>query len=196
MRGEAVSRSTSGASAATRCSRSCTRRESRRRSAICSIASRICAGCERLGQVVGGAAPDRLDGGVDGRERRDHDDLETGIGDQQPRQQIEPAVVAEPQVEKRGVEALRLDCGQRLDSGARAAHAAAEPFEAHGDGVPDVALVVDDQDVERELSRLRFAARHSRKLARTSEPRHDPDRRPRSVVARSARQSDSRQRPR
>ena len=69
-------------------------------------------GRERLGQVVRRPALHRLHGRVDRGVGGDDDDLQPGLCGQQPGDQVEPRLGAEPQVDERQVERLPRRLGQ------------------------------------------------------------------------------------
>ena len=76
-------------------------------------------GRERLGQVVPGAAADRLDGGLDRRVGRDHDDDEVGVLGEQLGDQVEAALLTEAQIQEHEIEGRARHRIQRRRRGAR-----------------------------------------------------------------------------
>jgi hypothetical protein len=103
---------------------------------------------ERLGQVVPGTAAHGLDGRLQGGVGGDDDDRDVGVLGQQLRDQIQAALVAEAQVEEDDV--VR-HVGHGLQRGlgrGRLTDLAPHALDADAQGLPDVLLVVDDEDVE------------------------------------------------
>ena len=108
----------------------------------------LCWG-ERFGQVVPSPTAHGLDRGFDRRVGGDHHDGQIWILGQQPWDEVEAALRAELQIQEGHVEARPphdLDGGLRRRS---FAHFSAQGFDTHAQGVPDVLLVVYDEDVER-----------------------------------------------
>jgi hypothetical protein len=68
---------------------------------------------EGLRQVVGGAPPERLDGGADARVGGHDDDGERRILGQKSWQEVEPALRAEAQVDERQVAGALREGGDR-----------------------------------------------------------------------------------
>jgi hypothetical protein len=103
-------------------------------------------GIDRLGDEVVGPALHGVDGGLDGGERRHHDDRHLGAQVLDGAEQIEPGLAAEAQVEEREVGRLLLD---RREGGAPRGDPAGgvtgglEQARQRG---ADGRLVIDDQD--------------------------------------------------
>ena len=103
-----------------------------------------------LGHRARAQAAHRLHGGVDRRVRGDHDDVEARALGEQPRQEVEAALLAEAQIAEREVEGLEPECLDRRRTVRRLRHAAPEALQADRERGPDVFLVVDDEDAEGE----------------------------------------------
>ncbi len=109
-------------------------------------------GRERLGQVVEGAAPHRLDGGLDGSVRGDDDDVQPGCQPQQFRQQVEPLLARQPQVEEGDVEqavAEQLQCLRGID---RLGGVVAHRLKRQPQRPAHAGVIVDDQEVHGSLA--------------------------------------------
>ncbi len=105
-------------------------------------------GREGLRQVIARAAADGFDRGVERRIGGDDDDVEGGGDREEARNQVEPALLVETQIEKREVEMLSLERRDRRFGRADGDDLAPDSFEAHRERGADVLLVVDDERVQ------------------------------------------------
>jgi hypothetical protein len=121
---------------------------------------------ERLLQVVLRPAPQREHRGLDGRVGGDHHDRELGVRGEQLRNQVDSALLREPQVEERHVEARTLERGQRGDARGHGLDLAARLLEAERERRPDVLLVVDDEHADLRGARLGHGALRMRRASR------------------------------
>ena len=102
-------------------------------------------GRERLGQVVPGAGPERLDAAGDaGVSRHDHDDRVL-VGLQRGLQDLEPGDLGHVQVDEDDIELAAPDRLQRLLAPADQRHIVAIHLQHAGAALPQRALVVDDE---------------------------------------------------
>ena len=108
-------------------------------------------GGERLGNVVVGAVAHRFDRIGNRRERCHHDDRQPGIEPLQFRQQAEavhPGHSHVAQYQVRGRFGKQLE---RLLGAVRFGHLITGGVEGRGNHAPDIAIVIDDQDVSQSL---------------------------------------------
>ena len=129
-------------------------------------------GRERLGEVVLGAAPDRLDRGLEGCVGGDEDQLQARPLLEEPRDQVEPTLLAEAQVEEREVGGNSPELVERALAAAGLGDGAAECLEKRTQRGADVFLVIDDQDPHGHdgffWSRGHHGAPHSTTETRTT----------------------------
>ena len=104
-------------------------------------------GGERLGQVVERPPAHGLDGRVDRGVRRDDDDRESGLLQHHGFQQVEPRLIAEPEVDQDEIERPTLDPLQGVAARGRLLDPVAHRLQGQPEGAPDVRLVVHDQDL-------------------------------------------------
>ena len=118
-----------------------------------SSTTRSWLGRERLGQVIEGAAPHRLDRGFDRGVGRDHDDRQSGSQLQQGRQHIEPLLLAQPQIEKGHVELAMAEQLLGLRAVARLGDLVVHGLQAEPQRLAQVLVVVDEQNVHGNAGR-------------------------------------------
>ena len=105
-------------------------------------------GGERFGDVIGGPSPDGLDGRVDGGVGGDDDDLEPRRGGQKGRDEVEAVVRAQTEIHEGELEGPVRGLRQGVLEVADSRDFMSFRLESDGQGLPDVDLVVDDEDME------------------------------------------------
>src|SRR5262249_28265565 len=105
---------------------------------------------------VAGAALDRFDRALERRESGDDDDRDAGLPVKDLRNDVEPRLRAEPQIEHDELETTALDGFERALRRAHAEHSGAIGFETQPERLANTRVVVDDED--RPLRRLDHAA--------------------------------------
>jgi hypothetical protein len=113
-------------------------------------------GAEWFGQVVAGAALDRLDRALERGEGGDDDDRDSRLPMQDLRDDVEPRFRSEPQIEHDELEAAALDGFERALRGSDAEHPGAVGLETQSQRLTNAGVVVDDED--RPLGRLDHAS--------------------------------------
>ena len=109
---------------------------------------------EGLREVVARSSPDGLHGGVEGGEGGDDHHVQPRPLGEQARDEVEAALLAEPQVAEGQVvrgEPQRLE---RRRAGPHLVGPGAGPLDAEGQRVADVGLVVDDEHAKGDRGRV------------------------------------------
>ncbi len=101
-----------------------------------------------FGDVVRGAAAHGHDRGVDGRVGGNDDHFKPGDRREQRRDEVEAVLCAEPQVDKGQVERRPGRLGQGVTGVADGADPVSFCFETEGQGLANIGLVIDDEDLE------------------------------------------------
>ena len=110
---------------------------------------------ERFRDVVGRPPAHRLHGRVDRSVRGDDDDLHPWTSREEHGDQVQAARRAQAEIDERQVEGATGRLRDGVLEVADGGHVVAFGFQADGEGLPDVALVVDDENVDGSAGRRR-----------------------------------------
>jgi hypothetical protein len=117
--------------------------------------SNLC-GTERLGQIIGRPALHRFDGGVNRSVSSDDHDLGPWAFGKQTRNEIQPILDAEPDIEEHQVKRLPRSLHQRLMYIAVRHDPMAVRFKKERELGSDVGLIIHDEDTQSISGRLGF----------------------------------------
>ncbi len=117
-----------------------------------------------LGEVIERAAAHGLDGGLDGGEGGDNDDREARREIEERREEIEPALLAELEIEEGHVEPAGgfEQCDGGVGGGSHF-DIMAEGLDGYAEGIADIAFVINDEDAHIR-ARLGGAAQDAKAL--------------------------------